>query len=150
MHASSEATSPELFIYISDSPAKHFPWLLYQTRYGPICFVLAAGFAKRHPRRIGSDGKPKSRSLTAVRKRRDRVRDDRFGRLDINKALCRQGLFSGLGNGQNSVNSRVVLSHKSFALCRWEEKTHSPRRAKSFFCADVPLMDFLKGSIGPC
>lgn len=29
----------ELFIYIRDSPAKHFPRLLYQTRYGEICFV---------------------------------------------------------------------------------------------------------------
>lgn len=30
---------PELFIYISKSPAKHFPRLLYQTRYWEICFV---------------------------------------------------------------------------------------------------------------
>jgi hypothetical protein len=30
---------PELFIYISASLAKHFPCLLYQTRYGEICFA---------------------------------------------------------------------------------------------------------------
>ena len=29
----------ELFIYISQFPAKHFPRLLYQTRYGGICFA---------------------------------------------------------------------------------------------------------------
>ena len=32
------SSRPELFIYISESPAKHFPRLLYQTRYGEICF----------------------------------------------------------------------------------------------------------------
>ena len=29
---------PELFIYISDSSLKHFPFPLFQTRYGEICF----------------------------------------------------------------------------------------------------------------
>lgn len=29
----------ELLVYITDSPAKHFPRLLYQTRYGQICFA---------------------------------------------------------------------------------------------------------------
>jgi len=29
----------ELFIYITESPVEHFPHLLYQTRYGGICFV---------------------------------------------------------------------------------------------------------------
>lgn len=33
------ASTPELFIYINDSPVKHFPNLLYQTRYRYICFA---------------------------------------------------------------------------------------------------------------
>ena len=38
----------ELFIYDSDFPAKHFPRLLYQTRYRQICFVcFPAAFRER-------------------------------------------------------------------------------------------------------
>src|SRR5262245_39871060 len=29
----------ELLVYITGSSAKHFPFLLYQTRYGQICFA---------------------------------------------------------------------------------------------------------------
>ena len=47
---------PELFIYISDSSVKHFPLLLYQTRYGEICFERGSLETGREFLPQGADG----------------------------------------------------------------------------------------------
>src|SRR5262249_32039816 len=41
------ASNFELFIYFIISSAKHFPYLLYQTRYGHICFAQYLQVARR-------------------------------------------------------------------------------------------------------
>jgi hypothetical protein len=123
-----------LFIYLSDSRAKHFPRLLYQTRYEDICFVPISLRARGWP--VSKQAGPRCPRYHAS------IRGDESAKASGNtRNQRREGIFCESRRPEARVLSKgrkgpagvgPVLSGAGRLFtsdCRGRHGRHDPRRA---------------------